>query len=47
VVTPSGSIATVLEVFPDLMEATVERRDDHERVRFRISLLRKVPFGYT
>lgn len=44
--TPNGQVAEVVEVFADEGEATVEWRGG-ERARFRMTLLRRVPMGYT
>jgi preprotein translocase subunit YajC len=47
VVTPSGQLAQVLEVFAEDGEATIEWLRGGERARFRMTLLRRVPIGYT
>jgi hypothetical protein len=42
--TPSGARASVIEVFPDVGEASIEWMDG-ERARFRVTLLRRLPRG--
>jgi hypothetical protein len=44
--TPSGAHASVVEVFPDVGEASVEWLNG-ERGRFRVTLLRRLPRGET